>query len=39
LRDAAKFLPFNEHTVYPVLDITEAAGILAEGVEWRKSIT
>jgi len=39
VRDVAKFVPFNEHTVYPVLDIAEAAGILAEGVEWRKSIT
>ena len=39
LRDIAKFAPFLEYTVYPVLDIAEAAGILAEAVEWRKSIT
>jgi hypothetical protein len=39
LRDVAKFLPFLEYAVYPVLDIGEGAGILAEGVEWRKSIT
>jgi len=38
-RDFAKFVPFCEYTVYPVLDIAERAGILAEGVEWRKSIT
>ena len=39
LRDVAKFLPFLEYAVYPVLDVAEGAGILAEGVEWRKSIT
>lgn len=38
-RDVAKFVPYLEYAVYPVLDIGEAAGILAEGVEWRKSIT
>jgi len=38
-RDVAKFAPFLEYTVYPVLDVAEAAGLLAEGVEWRKSIT
>jgi hypothetical protein len=38
-RDFAKFAPFLEYAVYPVLDIGEAAGILAEGIEWRKSIT
>jgi Protein of unknown function (DUF3303) len=38
-RVIAKFTPFNEHTIYPVLDIEEAVGLLAEGVEWRKSIT
>jgi len=38
-RDIAKFAPFLEYTVYPVLDVAEAAGILAEAVEWRKSIT
>jgi hypothetical protein len=25
--------------IYPVLDIAEAAGLLTEGAEWRKSIT
>jgi Protein of unknown function (DUF3303) len=39
MRDVAKFAPFLEYTIYPVLDIAEAAGMLAEGVEWRKSIT
>ena len=38
-RDIAKFAPFLEYTVYPVLDIAEGAGLLAEAVEWRKSIT
>ena len=39
-RDIAKFTPFLEYTVYPVLDIGEAAvGLVAEAVEWRKSIT
>jgi Protein of unknown function (DUF3303) len=39
MRTLAKFVPFFEYTVYPVLDITEGAAIAAEGVEWRKSIT
>ena len=38
-RDIAKFAPFLEYTIYPVLDVAEAAAILAEAVEWRKSIT
>ena len=38
-REIAKFSPFLEYTVYPVLDVAEAAGIAAEAVEWRKSIT
>jgi hypothetical protein len=38
-RDFAKFVPYLEYSVYPVLDIAEGAGLLAEGVEWRKSIT
>lgn len=39
-RDIAKFSPFLEYAVYPVLDVGEAAvGLLAEAVEWRKSIT
>lgn len=37
-REIAKFSPFFEYTVYPVLDIAEAAAIAAEAVEWRKSI-
>jgi Protein of unknown function (DUF3303) len=38
-RDVAKFAPFLEYTIYPVLDVAEGAAILAEGAEWRKSIT
>jgi hypothetical protein len=38
-REIAKFAPFLEYTIYPVLDIAEAAGVMAEAVEWRKSIT
>jgi hypothetical protein len=38
-RDLAKWVPFFEYTVYPVLDVAEAVGILAEAAEWRKSIT
>jgi hypothetical protein len=38
-RDIFKFAPFLEYTIYPVLDIGEAAGLLAEAGEWRKSIT
>ena len=38
-RDISKFAPFLEYTIYPVLDVAEGAAILAEGVEWRKSIT
>ena len=38
-RDIAKFVPFLEYTVYPVLDVGDAVGLLAEAVEWRKSIT
>jgi hypothetical protein len=30
--------PFVEYSVYPVIDIGEGVGLLAEGVEWRKSI-
>ncbi len=37
-REIAKFSPFLEYTIYPVLEIAEAAGILTEAVEWRKSI-
>jgi len=38
-RDIAKFAPFLEYTVYPVLDVAEGAAIGAEAVQWRKSIT
>jgi Protein of unknown function (DUF3303) len=38
-RDIAKFVPFLEYTVYPVIDVAEAAGLLAEAAEWRKSST
>jgi len=38
-REIAKFSPLLEYTVYPVLDVAEAAGLAAEAVEWRKSIT
>ena len=38
-RDIAKFAPFLEYTVYPVMDLAENAGLWAEAVEWRKSIT
>ena len=38
-RGIAKWAPFAEYTVYPVLDIAEGAAIAAEAVEWRKSIT
>jgi hypothetical protein len=38
-RDVAKFAPFLEYTIYPVLDVAAGAAILAEGAEWRKSIT
>ena len=34
-----KFFPFIECAVYPVLDIGEAVGLLAESVEFRKSVT
>jgi Protein of unknown function (DUF3303) len=38
-RDIFKLAPYLEYTVYPVIDVGEAAGFLAEAVEWRKSIT
>ena len=38
-RDIAKFAPYLEYTVYPVLDVGQAIGLLAEAAEWRKSIT
>ena len=34
-----KFDPFLEFAVYPVLDVQEGAGLVAEAVEFRKSIT
>jgi hypothetical protein len=38
-REIAKFSPFFEYTLYPVVDATEGAAAAAEAVEWRKSIT
>jgi Protein of unknown function (DUF3303) len=38
-RDIAKFAPFLEYTVYPVVDVAEGAAAAAEAIEWRKSIT
>jgi len=38
-REIAKFSPYLEYTVYPVLDVADAIGPAAEAVEWRKSIT
>jgi hypothetical protein len=32
-----KLFPFVEYSVYPVIDIGEGVGLLAEGVEWCKS--
>ena len=34
-----KFDPFLEFAVYPVLDVEEATGLVAEAAEFRKSIT
>jgi hypothetical protein len=34
-----KFSPYLETAVYPVLDIQEGTGLLAEAAEFRKSIT
>ena len=34
-----KFDPFLEFAIYPVLDVQEATGLLAEAAEFRKSIT
>jgi hypothetical protein len=36
--DNAKFLPYLEFSVHPVLDIQETAAILAEAAEFRKSV-
>ena len=38
-REIAKFFPFLEYTIYPVLDVAEGAAVAAEAVEWRRSIT
>jgi Protein of unknown function (DUF3303) len=35
----AKFSPYLDVTVYPVLDIQEGTALLAEAVEFRKSVT
>jgi hypothetical protein len=34
-----KFSPYLEFAVYPVLDVQEGTGLLAEAAEFRKSIT
>ena len=34
-----KFDPFLEFAVYPVLDVQEGAGLVAEAAEFRKSVT
>jgi hypothetical protein len=34
-----KFSSYLDFTVYPVLDVQDGIGLLAEAVEWRKSIT
>jgi hypothetical protein len=36
--EIAKFSPFFEYTIYPVLDVAEGAAVAAEAVEWRRSI-
>jgi hypothetical protein len=36
--DNAKFSPYLDFSVYPVLDIQEGAALLAEAAEFRKSI-
>ncbi|MET0999358.1 MAG: DUF3303 family protein [Marmoricola sp.] len=38
-RDMAIFGAFFDMTVYPVLEVTETAGIAAEAVEFRSSIS
>jgi hypothetical protein len=38
-RDLAKWTPYFEYTVYPVLDVAEAVAIMGEAAEWRQSIT
>jgi hypothetical protein len=37
--DNAKFSPYLDFSVYPVLDVQEGAALLAEAAEFRKSIT
>jgi hypothetical protein len=39
LRAVAIFSPFNEYTVYPVIDFAEGVQAASEALEWRKSIT
>ena len=38
LKDVVIFTPFNEYTLYPVIDIAEGAQIIREAVEFRASI-
>jgi hypothetical protein len=37
--DSAKFAPYLEFSVYPVVDIQEGAAILAEAAEFRRSVS
>jgi hypothetical protein len=37
--DNAKFSPYLDFSVYPVLDVQEGAALMAEAAEFRKSIT
>jgi hypothetical protein len=39
LDSVAKFAPFNEFQIYPVVDITEWAQAAQKGVEFRESIS
>ena len=33
-----KFQPYLEHTIYPVLELTETAQVFAEAIEYQASI-
>lgn len=37
--DSAKFSPYLEFSLYPVVDIQEGAAILAEAAEFRRSVS
>ena len=36
--DVMKFQPYLEHTIYPVLELTETAEVFAEAIEFQASI-